>query len=81
MMRTQGVLARAPGAAVEIRSAGPDDGERIRRFLAELSPRTRHLRFLTAVDEGMAGALLEATGRGDVLLAVTGERVVGHAVE
>ncbi|MEU1735976.1 GNAT family N-acetyltransferase [Streptosporangium sp. NPDC020145] len=77
MLRTQGVLA---GTVVEIRSAGPGDEERIRHFLAELSPRTRHLRFLTAVDEDMAGRLLAETGRGDVLLAVAGEKVVGHAV-
>ncbi|MER7127925.1 GNAT family N-acetyltransferase [Streptosporangium saharense] len=77
MLRTQGVLARA---AVEIRVAGPYDGEPIRSFLAGLSPRTRHLRFLAAVDADMAERLLAADDRRDVLLAVVGEDVVGHAM-
>ncbi|MEV7907813.1 GNAT family N-acetyltransferase, partial [Streptomyces anulatus] len=88
MIRTQQVLpcpapARTPPGAVEIRPARLDDEERMRRFLAGLSARTRHLRFFADVDGRSASlvrALLAVDDRRDVLLAVTGETVVGHAM-
>ncbi|MEV8638318.1 GNAT family N-acetyltransferase [Streptosporangium sp. NPDC051023] len=89
MMRTQQVppcpapVWAPPGDAVEIRPARPDDEERIRRFLAGLSARTRHLRFFTDVDGRSASvvrALLAVDDRRDVLLAVAGEAVVGHVM-
>ncbi|MER5317910.1 GNAT family N-acetyltransferase [Streptosporangium roseum] len=89
MMRTQ--LARSrrdpvralPGGGVEIRPARADDEERIRRFLAGLSPRTQTLRFFTGVSRPSASlvrSLLVMDERRDVLLAVHGEAVVGHAM-
>ncbi|WP_433247890.1 N-acetyltransferase family protein [Streptosporangium sp. CA-135522] len=89
MLRTQ--LARphrvpspSPyGGGVEIRPARADDEERVRRFLAGLSPRTQTLRFFTVVSHPGAGfvrALLAVDERRDVLLAVIGEVVVGHAM-
>lgn len=89
MMRTQ--LARShrdsvrslPGDGVEIRPARADDEERVRRFLTGLSPRTQTLRFFTGVNRPSASlvrALLVMDERRDVLLAVRGEVVVGHAM-
>ncbi|MET8332770.1 GNAT family N-acetyltransferase [Streptosporangium canum] len=89
MMRTQ--LARSrrdparalPGDGVEIRPVRADDEERVRRFLAGLSPRTQTLRFFTGVNRPSASlvrALLVLDERRDVLLAVHGEVVVGHAM-
>ncbi|MFI6889536.1 GNAT family N-acetyltransferase [Streptosporangium canum] len=89
MMRTQ--LARPrrdpvralPGDGVEIRPVRADDEERVRRFLAGLSPRTQTLRFFAGVNRPSASlvrALLVMDERRDVLLAVHGEVVVGHAM-
>ncbi|WP_406311342.1 GNAT family N-acetyltransferase [Streptosporangium sp. NBC_01639] len=88
MMRTQ--LAptlrdpeREPIGGVEIRPAGVDDAEGVHRFLAGLSPRTRALRFFTGMSRPSASlvrAMVAVDARRDVLLAVHGDVVVGHAM-
>ncbi|MGV9774776.1 N-acetyltransferase family protein [Streptosporangium sp. NPDC003464] len=89
MMRTQlawahhGPSPAVPGDGVEIRPARADDEERIRRFLAGLSPRTQTQRFFTRITRPSASlvrALLAVDERRDALLAVRGEAVVGHAM-
>ncbi|GGS74411.1 hypothetical protein GCM10010156_36700 [Planobispora rosea] len=68
---------------VEIRPARMDDEERVRGFLAELSPHTQALRFFTGLGDpgaSMVRALLAVDERRDALLAVCGDTVVGHAM-
>ncbi|MBG0814435.1 GNAT family N-acetyltransferase [Planomonospora sp. ID82291] len=82
-VRRVDVEVRRPGADVEVRPARTDDEERIRRFLAGLSPRTQTLRFFTGLGRPAASlvrALLVVDERRDVLLAVCGDEVVGHAM-
>ncbi|AWS49215.1 GNAT family N-acetyltransferase [Streptosporangium sp. 'caverna'] len=60
-----------------------DDEERIRCFLAALSPRTQTQRFFTGVNRpsaSMVRTLLAVDERRDALLAVRGELLVGHAM-
>ncbi|TDD56434.1 GNAT family N-acetyltransferase [Nonomuraea terrae] len=66
----------------QMRPAGPDDEERIKRFLAGLSPRTQTFRFFTGgTVPGLAGRLLAVDERRDAIVATTdaGE-IVGHAM-
>ncbi|MFB9883915.1 GNAT family N-acetyltransferase [Planobispora siamensis] len=72
-----------PGDGVEIRPARMDDGERLRRFLGGLSLHTQTLRFFTGVGrpaESLVRTMLAVDERRDVLLAVYGDTVVGHAM-
>ncbi|MFS1298766.1 N-acetyltransferase family protein [Streptosporangium longisporum] len=83
MTIASGDVTTVPGAAVEIRPARPEDEERVRRFLAGLSSRTRMRRFFTEVHHpgaGFVGALLAVDGRRDALLALHGDLLVGHAM-
>ncbi|MFC4057125.1 GNAT family N-acetyltransferase [Planomonospora corallina] len=76
--------ARPPaGARIEIRPARMEDEDRMRGFLCDLSPRTQVLRFFTALGNpgaGLVRSLLRVDERRDVLVAVCGETVVGHAM-
>ncbi|MEU6716880.1 GNAT family N-acetyltransferase [Nonomuraea sp. NPDC046802] len=68
----------------QIRPARPDDEERIRCFLAGLSPHTRTLRFFTGVGApgaALVRALIAVDERRDALVATTecGE-IVAHAM-
>jgi Predicted acetyltransferase len=72
---------------VEIRPARMDDAERVRDFIAGLSPRTQMLRFFTGIGrpgDRLVRVLLSRDGGRDALLAVRrtgdGEQVVGHAM-
>ena len=57
----------APGAAqaVTLRRLGWDDAPLVQRFVAALSPRSRHRRFFSAVRELSPGQLRAMTGSGD----------------
>jgi GNAT superfamily N-acetyltransferase len=72
-----------PRADVGIRPARTGDEERVRRFLAGLSLHTQTLRFFTGLGRPAASlvrVLLAVDERRDVLLAVHGDEVVGHAM-
>lgn len=78
MNRTQ---LSVPG--VLIRRARDGDEERVHRFLDGLSPRTRTLRFFTGLGRPSASLvrmLLTVDERRDVLVALHGPEVVGHAM-
>ncbi|WP_370615403.1 GNAT family N-acetyltransferase [Mumia sp. Pv 4-285] len=67
-----------------IRRGSADDLEAMERFLAELSPESLYLRFLTGMSSGslpgLAKHLLTPSALGGSLLAVRGDVVIGHAM-
>ena len=74
-------IALRDGSTVHVRPAGPEDVDRIERFLGELSDEARSFRFFSAAtDIGQMARLFTETRGGTSLLAVTSEdgKVVGH---
>jgi ribosomal protein S18 acetylase RimI-like enzyme len=85
MNRTQGGRAggRADGlAAISIRPARTADLPALRDFFADLSMRSRYLRFFAPVTPGPAllDRLCGGAGTADALLATWGAIIVGHAM-
>ena len=91
MTRTQLAPGLHPGGAqaaghqvgVEVRAASAADCEAIRSFVAGLSLRARYLRFFTPAATPSPSVLRGLCGAGrttDVLLAIAGGAVVGHAM-
>ena len=74
-------IALRDGSTVHVRPAGPEDVERIERFLGKLSDEARSFRFFSAAtDIGQMARLFTETRGGTSLLAVTSDdgKVVGH---
>jgi ribosomal protein S18 acetylase RimI-like enzyme len=66
-----------------IRTATPDDAEAVRTFLACLSPNAQYQRFFTglgSVSPSFVRDLITISPRQQVILAVLGSEVVGHAM-
>lgn len=76
-------VALRDGSTVHVRPVRPEDRERLRTFLEGLSPEARWLRFFSGFPDLDRAA--EAAARVDHrdrygLLALAGDRVIGHAV-
>jgi GNAT superfamily N-acetyltransferase len=72
-----------PGCPVTIRRATLDDRNALRRFLSRLSPRSCVQRFLGGgfrATDTMLDLLLRRDGTGTAMVAVTADRIVGHAM-
>ncbi|WP_062430495.1 GNAT family N-acetyltransferase [Herbidospora daliensis] len=68
---------------VDVRPAGPDDADGVRKFLLDLSLRTQTHRFfagLTRPTNTLVGAMLARDERRDALLATVDAMVIGHAM-
>ncbi|WP_214106963.1 GNAT family N-acetyltransferase [Acrocarpospora catenulata] len=81
MQRTQVRVSRPVG--VDVRPARLDDRERVREFLLGLSLATQTQRFFAGMTRPSARVLQTLVARDerrDALLAVTEERVIGHAM-
>ncbi|TKK87693.1 GNAT family N-acetyltransferase [Herbidospora galbida] len=68
---------------VDVRPAGPDDADGVRKFLLDLSLRTQTHRFfagLTRPTNTLIGAMLARDDRRDALLATVDSLVIGHAM-
>jgi ribosomal protein S18 acetylase RimI-like enzyme len=87
MMRTQLVTPQASAStavpAVELRPARMDDERRVRAFVEGLSLTSQTLRFFTGLtrpDTWLVRTMITVDDRRDVLLAVGGDGVIGHAM-
>ncbi len=66
-----------------IRPATTDDADALRAFLAGLSPDTQYQRFFTglgSVSPSLVRDLIAVTPRQQVVLALVGSEVIGHAM-
>src|ERR1700689_5040664 len=81
MNRTQGDQADGLAAAA-IRPARPADLPALRDFFAGLSAQTRYLRFFAPVTPGpgMLHRMSGGDGYADVVVAVRGGVIIGHAM-
>jgi GNAT superfamily N-acetyltransferase len=79
MVRTQA----PPSPPIDIRPAGPPDAKAITDFINGLSVRTQFLRFFAGVappSSGLLRGLCGAGGNADVVIAMQGGCVIGHAM-
>ena len=72
------------GRTVQLRDQTPGDRELVAGLFAELSPRSRHLRFMAGLPPQLSPSILDALSAVDgdshvALLALRGERIVGAA--
>jgi hypothetical protein len=72
---------RHPAGQLVIRPAGPDDQEAIAQFLASLSLQTRSQRFQSgSTPPARLLRILSGEDGADVVIALCGQAVVGHAM-
>ena len=75
---------RAWTTSLPVRSASPDDADRIREFVCGLSPRSQYFRFFASVappSTSLLRALSGASGTADILLVTDScGAVIGHAM-